>query len=47
MSEFGFQSFPEPRTVEPSPIPKIEINSWIMDFRSARGPGNQAILNTY
>lgn len=44
MSEFGFQSFPEPKTVESFTEPEDRnLTSWIMDFHQRSGPGNQTI----
>ncbi len=45
MSEFGFQSFPEPRTVEAFTLPEDRaFNSWVMDCHQRSGPGNGTIL---
>ncbi len=45
MSEFGFQSFPEPRTVEAFTLPGDRaLNSWVMDYHQRSGPGNGTIL---
>jgi beta-mannosidase len=45
MSEFGFQSFPEPRTVESFTLPEDRnLVSWIMDVHQRSGPGNQTIF---
>jgi beta-mannosidase len=45
MSEFGFQSFPEPRTVASFTEPEDRLlNSWIMDYHQRSAPGNQTIL---
>ncbi|MCC5806762.1 MAG: glycoside hydrolase family 2 protein [Opitutales bacterium] len=45
MSEFGFQSFPEPRTVETFTLPADRaLNSWVMDYHQRSGPGNGTIL---
>ena len=44
MSEFGFQSFPEPRTVEAFTEPEDRnLTSWIMDYHQRSAPGNQTI----
>lgn len=46
MSEFGFQSFPEPRTVEAFTAPEDrQLTSWIMDFHQRSAPGNKTIFN--
>lgn len=46
MSEFGFQSFPEPRTVEAFTKPEDRhLTGWIMDFHQRSGPGNKTIFN--
>ena len=45
ISEFGFQSFPEPRTVEEFTDPADrQLNSWIMDFHQRSAPGNNTIF---
>ena len=45
MSEFGFQSFPEPKTIEAFTEPEDRnLTSWIMDFHQRSGPGNQTIF---
>ncbi len=44
MSEFGFQSFPEPRSVEAFTAPQDRsLTSWVMDYHQRSGPGNQTI----
>lgn len=44
MSEFGFQSFPEPRTVASYSEPEDRnLTSWIMDYHQRSAPGNQTI----
>ncbi len=44
MSEFGFQSFPEPRSVEAFTKPEDRsLTSWVMDYHQRCGPGNQTI----
>jgi len=44
MSEFGFQSFPEPRTVDAFTAPEDRsLINWIMDYHQRSGPGNQTI----
>ena len=45
MSEFGFQSFPEPRTVASYTNPEDRnLTSWIMDYHQRSGSGNQKNL---
>jgi len=45
MSEFGFQSYPEIRTVESFTAPgDRSMVNWIMDYHQRSGPGNQTIL---
>ncbi|MFP4353629.1 MAG: glycoside hydrolase family 2 protein [Phycisphaerae bacterium] len=45
MSEFGFQSFPEPRTVESFTAPQDRhLTSWVMDYHQRSAPGNQTIF---
>jgi beta-mannosidase len=46
-SEFGFQSFPEPRTIE-AVVPKEERNpsSWVMEHHQRSYNGNMLITNT-
>lgn len=45
MSEFGFQSFPEPRTIESFTLPEDrDLSSWVMDYHQRSGPGNQTIF---
>ncbi len=45
MSEFGFQSYPELRTVETFTAPEDRtLVNWIMDYHQRSGPGNQTIL---
>ena len=45
MSEFGFQSFPEPRTVESFTLPEDRsLTGWVMDYHQRSGPGNQNIF---
>lgn len=45
MSEFGFQSFPEPRSVAAfTEAEDRNLTSWIMDFHQRSGPGNQTIF---
>lgn len=45
MSEFGFQSFPELKTVESYTAPEDRnLVNWIMDYHQRSGPGNQTIL---
>ncbi|MFZ4778709.1 MAG: glycosyl hydrolase 2 galactose-binding domain-containing protein, partial [Terrimicrobiaceae bacterium] len=45
LSEFGFQSFPEPRTVEAFTEPGDRfLNSWIMDYHQRSAPGNSKIF---
>ncbi len=45
MSEFGFQSFPEPRSVEAFTDPEDRsLTSWVMDYHQRSGPGNQTIF---
>jgi beta-mannosidase len=45
MSEFGFQSYPELRTVEAFTAPgDRNMVNWIMDYHQRSGPGNQTIL---
>jgi beta-mannosidase len=45
MSEFGFQSFPEPRTVDSFTAPEDRsLVNWIMDYHQRSGPGNQTIF---
>jgi len=47
LSEFGFQSFPEPRTVEAFTDPDDRfLNSWIMDCHQRSAPGNSKILRS-
>ena len=45
MSEFGFQSFPELRTVESFSEPEDRsLTSWVMDYHQRSGMGNQTIF---
>jgi len=45
MSEFGFQSFPEPRTVEAFTLPEDRnLVNWVMDYHQRSGPGNMTIF---
>jgi beta-mannosidase len=45
MSEFGFQSFPEPRTVESFTLPEERnLVNWVMDYHQRSGPGNMTIF---
>lgn len=45
MSEFGFQSFPEPRTIASFTLPEDrDLASWVMDYHQRSGPGNQTIF---
>jgi len=45
MSEFGFQSFPELRTVESFTEPEDRhLTSWVMDYHQRSGMGNQIIF---
>ncbi|MBX3728347.1 MAG: glycoside hydrolase family 2 protein [Candidatus Sumerlaeia bacterium] len=45
-SEFGFQSFPEPRTVETFTEPRDRnITSFVMEHHQRSGPGNALILH--
>ena len=45
MSEFGFQSYPELKTVESYTAPEDRnLVNWIMDYHQRSGPGNQTIL---
>lgn len=45
MSEFGFQSYPELKTVEAFTAPEDRgMVNWIMDYHQRSGPGNQTIL---
>jgi len=45
MSEFGFQSYPELRTVESYTAPdERNLINWVMDYHQRSGPGNQTIL---
>lgn len=44
MSEFGFQSFPEPKTLNGFTEPKDRnLSSYVMDFHQRSGPGNKTI----
>lgn len=44
MSEFGFQSFPELRTVESFTAPEDRsLVNWVMDYHQRSGPGNMTI----
>ena len=44
MSEFGFQSFPEPKTLNGFTDPKDRnLSSYVMDFHQRSGPGNKTI----
>lgn len=44
MSEFGFQSFPELKTIEAFTEPEDRnLGSWIMDYHQRSGPGNHTI----
>lgn len=44
MSEFGFQSYPEPRSVQSFTLPEDRgLINWIMDYHQRSGPGNQTI----
>ncbi|HUO57418.1 MAG TPA: glycoside hydrolase family 2 protein [bacterium] len=47
VSEFGFQSFPEPRTLT-AVVPKKEMNpsSWVMEHHQRSPKGNLLITNT-
>ncbi len=46
VSEFGFQSFPEPKTMETCTIPEDRnVTSYIMEHHQRSGIGNQAILS--
>ncbi len=46
MSEFGFQSFPEMKTIEAFTEPEDRnLTSYIMDFHQRSGPGNKTILS--
>ena len=46
MSEFGFQSFPEPRTCESFTDPEDRnLTSYIMDFHQRSGTGNKIIFS--
>jgi len=45
MSEFGFQSYPELKTVETYTAPgDRHLINWVMDYHQRSGPGNQTIL---
>lgn len=45
MSEFGFQSYPELKTVESFTLPEERtLINWVMDFHQRSGPGNATIL---
>jgi beta-mannosidase len=45
MSEFGFQSFPELRSVEAYTAPEDRtLTTWVMDYHQRSGPGNQTIF---
>lgn len=45
-SEFGLQSFPEPRTVEGCTAPEDRnLTSWVMEHHQRCGTGNALILN--
>ena len=45
MSEFGFQSYPELKTVESFTAPEDRnMVNWVMDYHQRSGPGNQTIL---
>ncbi|MEX2607120.1 MAG: glycoside hydrolase family 2 protein [Kiritimatiellia bacterium] len=44
MSEFGFQSFPELRTIESFTAPEDRsLVNWVMDYHQRSGPGNMTI----
>jgi beta-mannosidase len=44
ISECGFQSFPEPRTVRSYTAPEDRfLNGWVMDFHQRSAPGNATI----
>lgn len=44
MSEFGFQSYPELKTIESFTHPEDRsLSTWIMDFHQRSGPGNKTI----
>ncbi|MEX0653795.1 MAG: hypothetical protein WD534_11520 [Phycisphaeraceae bacterium] len=45
MREFGFQSFPEPRTIEAFTEPADRsLTSWVMDYHQRSNAGNQKIF---
>lgn len=47
MSEFGFQSFPEPKTVEAFTAPEDRsLTNWVMDCHQRSTGGNQKIYRT-
>lgn len=47
MSEFGFQSFPEPATVESFTAPEDRtLSNWVMDYHQRSDGGNQKIFRT-
>jgi beta-mannosidase len=47
MSEFGFQSFPEPRTVEAfTDSEDRSLTNWVMDYHQRSAGGNQKIFRT-
>ena len=47
MSEFGFQSFPEPKTVAAFTLPEDRsLTNWVMDYHQRSTGGNQRIYRT-
>ena len=46
MSEFGFQSYPEARSIEAFTAPgDRSLSNWMMDYHQRSGPGNKTIFN--
>ena len=47
VSEFGFQSFPEPRTIRACvPVEELNPSSWVMEHHQRSPDGNMLITNT-